>query len=63
MILANGASHDFEERVVLRRFSLEMRVEVGKWQQGRECGKTELLGLRIRCRCYQKYRRERLAIH
>src|SRR5580692_6307592 len=30
MILANGASYDFKERVVLRRLSLEMRFEVGK---------------------------------
>jgi hypothetical protein len=39
MILANGASHDCEERVMLRRFSLEMRVEVGKREQGRERGR------------------------
>jgi hypothetical protein len=30
MILANGSSYDFKERVMLRRLSLEMRVEVGK---------------------------------
>jgi hypothetical protein len=29
MILANGASYDCKERVVLRRLSLEMRVAVG----------------------------------
>src|ERR1700733_13292112 len=34
IILANGASYDFKERAVHRRFSLEMRVEVGKRQQG-----------------------------
>src|SRR5277367_1987336 len=36
IILANGASYDSKERVVLRRLSLEMRVELGKRQQGRE---------------------------
>jgi hypothetical protein len=36
MILANGASYDLKERVMLRELSLEMRVEVGKRQQGRE---------------------------
>ena len=36
IILANGASYDIKERGVLRRLSLEMRVEVGKRQQGRE---------------------------
>jgi len=35
IILANGASYDFKERVVLRRLSLEMRVDVGKRQQRR----------------------------
>jgi hypothetical protein len=30
IILANGASYDLKERVVLRRLSLEMRVEVAK---------------------------------
>jgi hypothetical protein len=39
IILANGASYDFKERVVLRRLSLEMRVEVGKRQQGRKRGR------------------------
>ena len=39
IILANGASYDFKERVVLRRLSLEMRVEVGKRQQGLERGR------------------------
>jgi hypothetical protein len=39
IILANGASYDSKERVVHRRLSLEMRVEVGKRQQGRECGR------------------------
>jgi len=39
IILANGASYDFKERVVGRRLSLEMRVEVGKRQQGRERGR------------------------
>ena len=39
IILANGASYDFKERAVHRRFSLEMRVEVGKQQQGRERGR------------------------
>jgi hypothetical protein len=39
IILANGASYDFKERVVLRRLSLEMRVEVGKRLQGRERGR------------------------
>jgi hypothetical protein len=39
IILANGASYDSKERVVLRRFSLEMRVEVGKRQPGREHGR------------------------
>jgi hypothetical protein len=33
IILANGASHDFKERVVRRRLALQMRVE-GKRQQG-----------------------------
>jgi hypothetical protein len=36
IILANGASYDSKERVVLRRLSLEMRVEAGKRQQGRD---------------------------
>jgi len=39
IILANGASYDFKERVVLRRLSLEMRVEVGKQQPGCERGR------------------------
>ena len=39
IILANGASYDFKECVVLRRLSLEMRVEVGKRRQGRERGR------------------------
>jgi hypothetical protein len=39
IITANGASYDFKERVVHRRLSLEMRVEVGKRQQGRERGR------------------------
>jgi hypothetical protein len=38
MILANGASYDLKERVVLRRLSLEMRVEVGKRQQAGDSG-------------------------
>jgi hypothetical protein len=45
MILANGASYDSKERVVLRRLSLEMRVEVGKRQQGREPPFQSLRGL------------------
>jgi hypothetical protein len=28
IILVNGASYDIKERVVLRRFSLQMRVDV-----------------------------------
>jgi hypothetical protein len=43
IILANGASYDFKERVALRRLSLEMRAEVGKRQQGRERGKNRTL--------------------
>jgi hypothetical protein len=39
IILANGASYDSKERVVLRRLSLEMRVEAGKRKQGRERGR------------------------
>ena len=39
IILANGASYDFKDRVVLRRLSLQMHVEVGKRQQGRERGR------------------------
>ena len=34
IILANGASYDFKERAVHRRFSLEMRVEVGNGSKG-----------------------------
>ena len=39
IILANGASYDSKERVVLRRLALKIRVEVGKRQQGREPGR------------------------
>src|ERR1700689_178343 len=34
IITANGASYDFKERVVLRRLSLEMRVEVRNGSKG-----------------------------
>jgi hypothetical protein len=34
IILANGASYDFKERVVLRRLSLEMRVEPENGSKG-----------------------------
>jgi hypothetical protein len=46
IILANGASYDLKERVVLRRLSREMRVEVGKRQQGRERGRPLSSALR-----------------
>ena len=39
IILANGASYDLKERVVLRRLSIEMRVEAGKRLQWRERGR------------------------
>ena len=52
IILANGASYDFKERAVHRRLSLEMRVEVGKRQQGRECGRlTVEFGHKVPGRC------------
>jgi hypothetical protein len=34
IILANAASYDFKERVVLRRLSLEMRMEGGSGSKG-----------------------------
>jgi hypothetical protein len=42
IILANAASYDFKERVVLRSLSIEMRVKVGKRQQGRARGRRIL---------------------
>jgi Cytokinin dehydrogenase 1, FAD and cytokinin binding len=38
IILANGASDDFKERLVLRSLSREMRVKVEKWQRGNDAG-------------------------
>jgi hypothetical protein len=36
IVLANGASYDFKERVVVRRLSIKMRVEVAKRPPGHE---------------------------